>query len=102
MGRSTIDYPNVVIIDGSVAFKKAFWAHSQYMKKIWDKWMKEDLLQLTKRKKWDTEEKKLMEVGDFVWVCDKQCHTFNYRMRRILEIHTGDDGVFRSTTVRTN
>ena len=55
--RYSIDYPNVVLFDGSAAMKKAFWAHSQFMKNIWDKWKKEVLPQLTMRKKWATEQK---------------------------------------------
>ena len=47
LGRSTIDYPNVAFNGGSAAMKKAFSAHSQYMKNIWDNWMKKFLPQLT-------------------------------------------------------
>ena len=64
--------------------------------------MKEYLPQLTTRKNWATEKKRQMEVGDFVLVCDKQCHPFSYPIRRILELHTGDDEVSRSVTVRAN
>ena len=77
LGRSTIDYPNVVFNGGSTAMKKAFRAHSQFMKKIWDRWMKEYLPQLATRQKWATEEKRPMAVGDLVWICDKQYHPFN-------------------------
>ena len=34
LGRSNFDYANVVFNGGSVALMKAFWAHSQFMKKI--------------------------------------------------------------------
>ena len=80
--------------------KKVFWAHSEFMKKIWDKWMKENLLQLTARKKLAAKEKQEMVVGDVVWVCDKQYHAFNYPMRKNMELQAGDNGVSRSTTVK--
>ena len=51
LGRATFDYPNVVINGESAAIEKAFWAHSQYMMKIWDTWMEENLTQWTTRKK---------------------------------------------------
>ena len=51
LGQATIDYPNVVINGESAAIKKAFWAHSQQMMKIWDTWMEENLTQWTTRKK---------------------------------------------------
>ena len=41
LGRSTIDYPNVVFNGGSAAMKEVFWILSTLMKKIWDRWMKE-------------------------------------------------------------
>ena len=64
--------------------------------------MKEYLPQLTTRKKWATEEKRPMAVGDLVWICDKQYHPFNYPVGRILELRTGDDEVSRSATLKTN
>ena len=82
LGRSTVDYPIVVFTGGSAAMKKVFWAHSQFMKNIWEMWMKEYLPQLETRNKWPTVEKRPMAVGDFVWVCDKQYHLFNYPMGR--------------------
>ena len=102
LGRSTIDNPIVVFNGGYAAKKKGFWAHNQFMKMIWDKWMKEYLPRLTTRKKWATEEKRHDAVGDLVWLCDKQNRPFNYPMGIILELHTGYDEVWRSALVETN
>ena len=62
--------------------------------------MKEYLLQLTK--KWTTEEKRPMAVGDLVSLCDNQYHPFNYSMGRSMELHNGADELSRSATVVTN
>ena len=102
LGRSTIDYPNVVFNGGSTAMKRAFWMHSTLMKKIRDRWMKEYLPQLSTRKKWANEEQRVMAVGDLVWICDKQCHPLKYPLGRDLELHTGDDRISRSATVKTH
>ena len=86
----------VLFSGGSSVIKKTFWAHRELMKKVWDKWMKEYLTRLNTKEKWATEEKKLMAVGDPVWVCDKQYHPFNYPMGRILRLPSREDGIFRS------
>ena len=99
---SSWHYSNVDFNGGSAAMKEAFWAHCQFMKKLWDRWIKEYLPQLTTIKKWATEEKRPMAVWDLVWFCHKQYHPFNYPMGRILEIHIGDDEVSRSATVKNN
>ena len=101
LGRSTIDYPNVVFNGGSATMKKAFWIQSTLMKKIWDSWMKEYLPQLSTRKKWANEEQRLMAVGDLVWICDKQCHPLKYPLGIILQLHIRDDSMSRSATVKT-
>ena len=102
LGRSTIDYPNVVFNGGLATIKKAFWRHSTLMKKIWDRWMKENLPQLSTRKKWANEEQRVMAAGDLVWICDKQCQPLKYPLGRVLELHTGDDSISRSDTVKTH
>ena len=43
-----------------------------------------------------------MAVGEMVWICDKQCHPLKYPLRRVLELHTGDDSISRSATVKTH
>ena len=82
--------------------KKAFWIHSTLMKKIWDKWMKEYLPRLSTRKKWANEKQRVMAVRDLVWICDKQCHSLKYPLEIVLELHTGDDSISRSATVKTH
>ena len=49
--RSTIDYCNGVFNGAAAAMEKPFGAHSLVMKKIWDRWVKYYLLQLTQIKK---------------------------------------------------
>ena len=51
---------------------------------------------------WASEEQRVMAVGDLVWICDKQCHPFKYPLGKVLELHTGDDSISRSATVRTH
>ena len=51
LGRSAMDYPNVVFNSGSVDLEKAFWAHTKFRKNSWRQWIKEILPQLTTRKK---------------------------------------------------
>ena len=80
--------------------KKALWAESQFMEKIWDRWMKEYLSQLTTRKK-ANEEKLPMTAGDLVRVRNKQNHLFKNLTGRNLELHTGDEKVSRSVTIKT-
>ena len=72
------------------------------MKKIWDKWVEEYLPQLAKKKKWTSEEKGPMALGELVWVCDRKYQPFNYPMGRILELHTSEDDQSRSATKKTS
>ena len=66
LGQSVIVYPNVVFNGRMVDTRRPIWANRESMKKIFDRWIKEDLPQLTTRKKRPLEEKSLVVIGDLV------------------------------------
>ena len=64
--------------------------------------MNENLPRLQKRNKWTEEELSEPQVGDLVWIIDKNVHPFNYPLGRITEVYKGDDEIVRSAMVKTN
>ena len=51
LGHSVIVYPNVVFNGRMVDTRRPFWANTDSMKKIFDRWIREDLPQLIKGRK---------------------------------------------------
>ena len=65
---------------------------------IWKRWTREYLPQGDQRLKWSKEHVRNLKVGEFAWLVDvKRCE---YKLGRIIEIFTGNDGVVRSARVK--
>ena len=56
---------------------------------------------MTTRTKWAIEDERAVPVVHMVWVSDKQYYPFN-QMGRILQLHTGNDGISRLARVKTD
>jgi hypothetical protein len=63
--------------------------------------MSEYLPQLQQRSKWSKEEFKEHQVGDLVWIVDKDTTPFCYPLGRICDLIKGSDDVARSAYVKT-
>ena len=65
---------------------------------IWKRWTRKYLAQWNQRSKWSKEHVRNLKEGELVWlVDDSRC---DYKLGRIIEIFTGNDGVVRSARVK--
>ena len=65
---------------------------------IWKRWTRKYLPQWNQRSKWSKEHVRNLKEGELVWlVDDSRC---DYKLGRIIEIFTGNDGVVRSARVK--
>ena len=74
------------------------------LKEIWDKWLKELVTELNKRKKWP-EAQENIKVNDVVMVIDEGSNIKKNRgdfpLARVTAVHKGGDGLVRSCQVKT-
>ena len=67
---------------------------------IWKGWTGEYLPQWNQRSKWSKEQVRNLKEGELVWIVDDSVKRCEYKMGRISEIYTGNDGVVRSARVK--
>ncbi|XP_066581254.1 uncharacterized protein [Prorops nasuta] len=78
------------------------WQHIIKMRQdFWSRWNLEYLNQLQERQKWTKNDPDL-KIGTIVMIKDKHQSCFQWSLGRIEEIHPGDDGITRTTTIRTS
>ena len=41
------------------------------------------------------------EIGDLVWITDKNVHPFNFPLGRVEEVYRNDDNIVRSALIKT-
>ncbi|XP_011858578.1 PREDICTED: uncharacterized protein LOC105556116 [Vollenhovia emeryi] len=68
---------------------------------FWKRWAAEYVANLQSRVKWKTEQNNL-KVNDLVLLRDDNIQPLKWRMGRVIETHTGKDGLVRIVTVRTS
>ena len=73
-----------------------------YANAIWARWLKEYVLALNRRSKWQTPAEQHLKVGDLVWIVEESNHRGYYPTARIEELRYGSDSVARSAVVRTS
>lgn len=77
--------------------------HLQKMvKHFWNRWSKEYVSELQVRNKWKRHSAPLTRVGDLVVLREDARPTYQWRIGRVTELHTGNDGVVRVVSVRVS
>ena len=67
---------------------------------VWQRWLKEYLSTLTKHVKWHVDDKSV-KVGDLVLLREDNVKCGSWPLRRIEQVHPGQDGIVRVVNVRT-
>ena len=80
--------------------RKSFKTAQAYAEMIWKRWTREYLPQWNQRSKWSKEHVRNLKEGELVWLVDDSVKRCEYKLRRIFEIFTGNDGVVRSARVK--
>ncbi|KYM95091.1 hypothetical protein ALC62_14274 [Cyphomyrmex costatus] len=75
--------------------------HWQLVQQIWKAWSNDYLTGLQQRSKWRIAQK-LARVGRLVLLRDPLAPPCKWELGRIIECHTGDDGLTRVVTVKTS
>lgn len=97
--------PNSVTMTDPMDAEPA-WVRSQWRKcrelsrRFWKQWVDEYLPELTRRSK-NYPERKELDVGDIVIVCDSSQPRGRWPLGRIVSVTTGPDGRVRTAEVRT-
>ena len=71
-----------------------------YADRIWKRWTREYLPQRNQRSKWSKEHVRNLKEGKLVWLADDSVKRCEYKLGRIIEFFTGNDGVVRSARVK--
>ena len=82
IGQANVIRPNVVFSGDNVSYRKLFREQTKLLVDIWNRWMHEYLPTLQQRSKWSKEVLNEHQIGDLVWIVDKDVSPFNYPLRR--------------------
>lgn len=90
------------VLDGTPTFQKRWRMVQDLLKTIWDKWLREWVTELNRRKKWFGPEENL-KVGDIVMLIEDGISKTrgNFPLARVTEVYTGPDGLVRTCKVKT-
>jgi transposase InsO family protein len=90
------------VLDGTPTFQKRWRLVQELLKEVWNRWLREWVTELNKRKKWQTPMDNL-KVGDIVLVIDAEISKSrgDFPLARVTETHTGPDGLVRTCKVKT-
>ena len=98
--RANPSYEDAEVSDREIKSTK-IWRQSQALANFfWRRFTKEYLPSLTERKKWK-EKKQNLKEGDVVLVAEPNQPRGVWPLDRIVSTHSGQDGLFRAVTVRT-
>ena len=76
------------------------WRRVQYLANIfWKRWRQEYLDSINKRQKW-TGEQRNISIGDVVLLCDENEERNNWKLARVVECFTSNDGLVRSVKIQ--
>ena len=67
---------------------------------IWKRWTREYLPQRNQRSMWSKEHVRNLKEGELVWLVDDSEKRCEYKLGRIIEIFTENDGIVRSARVK--
>ena len=80
--------------------RNSFETNQAYVDMIWKRWTREYLPQWNQRSKLSKEHVRNLKEGELVWLVDDSVKRCEYKLGRIIEIFTGNDGVVRSARVK--
>ena len=80
---------------------KRKWRQSQYLADVfWRRWLREYVPTLQTRQKWATVRRNFRK-GDLVLLVDDNCARGDWKMGRVVDVYTAQDGLVRSVQVKT-
>jgi hypothetical protein len=90
------------VLDNTPTYQKKWRMIQNLLQEIWARWLREWVSELNKRKKWFKPEDNLL-VDDIVLIIEEdQFKTRgDFPLGRVMEVHTGGDGLVRSCKVKT-
>ena len=68
---------------------------------IWSRWAETYNPKWNATSKWATDDERVLEVGDLVWLLDESVRQHENKMARVIEVFPGADGVIRSVPIGT-
>ena len=71
-----------------------------YAETIWKRWTRKYLPQWNQRSKLSKQHVQNLKKGELVWLVDDSVKRCEFKLGRIIEIFTGNDGVVRSANVQ--
>ena len=100
LGRANRHLPMGVFTDHDLCSRKR-WRQVQLLADhFWKRFRKEYLPSLTKRVKWNSEQRN-SEIGDLVLLADSNAPRGQWKMARIINVFPGEDGVVRVAEIKT-
>ena len=100
LGRENASAPFMPSSERYHDLRKSFKTAQAYADMIWKRWTREYLPQWNQRSKWSKEHVRNLKEGELVWLVDDSVKRCEYKLGRIIEIFTGNDGVVRSARVK--
>ena len=100
LGRENASAPFMPSSERYHNLRKSFKTAQAYADMIWKRWTPEYLPQWNQRSKWSKEHVRNLKEGELVWLVDDSTKRCGYKLGRILETITGNDGVVRSARVK--
>ena len=98
-GRENAKAPFMPSSERHQDLRKSFKTARAYADMIWKRWTREYLPQWNQRSKWSKEHVRNLKEGELVWLVDDSVKRCEYKLGRIIEIFTGNDGVVRPERV---
>lgn len=74
----------------------------QIVQHFWKRWHREYLSELQMRNKWKHGAQSNIEVGSIVLIKVDNSPPLRWPLERVTELHSGQDGIVRVVTVKTN
>ena len=101
IGQTNVIWPICMFSGDNVSHRMLFREQTKLLITIWNQWVNEFCPTLQHRSKWSKEELNEHQIGDLVWIVDKDVSPFHYPLGRITELIKGSDNIARSATVKT-
>ena len=98
LGRENASAPFMPSSERYPDLRKSFKTAQAYADMIWKRLTREYLPQW--RSLWSKEHVRNLKEGELVWLVDDSVKRCEYKLGRIIEIFTGNDGVVRSARVK--
>ena len=100
LGRDNASAPFMPSSERYHNLRKSFKTAQAYADMIWKRWTHEYLPQWNHKSRWSKEHVRNLKEGELVWLVDDSLKRCEYKLGRIIEIFTGNDGVVRSARVK--